>query len=50
MGKTTRREAVDTVHYAIDSGINHLDMAPMYGRGEAELVVVEAHKDRAVTK
>ena len=38
-GKTTRREAVDTVLYAIDSGINHLDMAPMYGRGEAELVV-----------
>ena len=23
-GKTTRKEAVDTVLYAIDSGINHL--------------------------
>ena len=43
-GKTTRKEAVDTVLYAIDSGINHLDMAPMYGRGEAELVVGEALK------
>ena len=49
-GKTTRKEAVDTVLYAIDSGINHLDMAPMYGRGEAELVVGEALKDRDVTK
>ena len=49
-GKTTRREALDTVLHAIDSGINHLDMAPMYGRGEAELVVGEALKDRDVTK
>ena len=49
-GKTTRKEAVDTVLYAIDSGINHLDMAPMYGRGEAELVVGEALKDRDATK
>ena len=47
---TTRREAVDTVLYAIDSGINHLDMAPMYGRGEAELVVGEAIKDRDPSK
>ena len=49
-GKTTRREAVDTVLHAIDSGINHLDMAPMYGRGEAELVVGEALKGKDVTK
>ena len=49
-GKTTRKEAVDTVLYAIDSGINHLDMAPMYGRGEAELVVGEALKDRDASK
>ncbi len=49
-GKTTRKEAVDTVLYAIDSGINHLDMAPMYGRGEAELVVGEALKDRDLSK
>ena len=25
-GKTTRREAIDTALYAIDSGVNHLDM------------------------
>jgi aryl-alcohol dehydrogenase-like predicted oxidoreductase len=49
-GKTTRKEAVDTVLHAIDSGINHLDMAPMYGRGEAELVVGEALKNRDLSK
>ena len=49
-GKTTRQEAVETVLSAIDSGINHLDMAPMYGRGEAELVVGEALKDRDLSK
>ena len=49
-GKTTRQEAVETVLSAIDSGINHLDMAPMYGRGEAELVIGEALKDRDLSK
>ena len=49
-GKTTRQEAVETVLSAIDSGINHLDMAPMYGRGEAELVVGEALKDRDLSE
>ena len=44
-GKTTREEAIATVIAAIDSGINHLDMAPMYGKGEAEIVVGEASKD-----
>jgi aryl-alcohol dehydrogenase-like predicted oxidoreductase len=34
------------VSLAIDSGINHLDMAPMYGKGEAERVVGEAFKGR----
>ena len=49
-GKITRKEAVETVLYAIDSGLNHLDMAPMYGKGEAELVVGEALKNRDVSK
>ena len=49
-GKTTRKEAVDTVLFAIDNGINHLDMAPMYGRGEAESVVGEALKNRDSSK
>lgn len=49
-GKTTRKEAVDTVLFAIDNGINHLDMAPIYGRGEAESVVGEALKNRDSSK
>jgi len=43
-GQTTRSERVSTVNLAIESGINHLDIAPMYGKGEAERVVGEAFK------
>ena len=45
-GKTSKSERVSTVGLAIESGINHLDMAPMYGKGEAERVVGEAFKGR----
>jgi aryl-alcohol dehydrogenase-like predicted oxidoreductase len=45
-GETTRKEAVETVNLALQSGINHLDVAPMYGKGEAERVVGEAAKDK----
>ena len=38
-GETTREEAVATVNLAIEKGITHLDVAPMYGKGEAEKVV-----------
>ena len=38
-GETTREEAVKTVNLAIGQGITHLDVAPMYGKGEAEKVV-----------
>jgi aryl-alcohol dehydrogenase-like predicted oxidoreductase len=38
-GPTTRDEAIATVREAIEGGINFLDVAPAYGRGEAELVV-----------
>ena len=45
-GETTRQEAVATVNLAIEKGINHLDVAPMYGKGEAERVVGEVFKGR----
>ena len=35
-GETSREEAVATVNLAIEKGITHLDVAPMYGKGEAE--------------
>ena len=38
-GETTSEEAIKTVHTALDYGINHFDVAPMYGKGEAERVI-----------
>jgi len=38
-GETSRDEAVATVRAAVDAGITLFDMAPMYGRGEAEQVI-----------
>ena len=43
-GETTREEAVATARLALEQGITHFDMAPMYGRGEAETVIGEAFK------
>ena len=45
-GKTTREESVLSVTLALELGINHLDMAPMYGKGEAESVGGEALKGK----
>lgn len=45
-GETTRDEAVATVRAAVDAGISLLDVAPGYGRGEAERVVGEAFGGR----
>ncbi len=41
-GETDRKEAVATAREAVDLGITLFDMAPLYGRGEAEAVVGEA--------
>ena len=41
-GPTDRVESVATVRMAVDQGITLLDLAPGYGRGEAEAVVGEA--------
>jgi len=38
-GETTAEEAIQTVHTALDHGINHFDVAPMYGKGEAERII-----------
>ena len=45
-GETSREECIASVHLALDSGIDHLDVAPMYGKGEAERVVGEAIKEK----
>ncbi len=48
-GHTTRAEAIATVHAAVDAGITLLDVAPMYGRGEAEHVIGAAFSGRLPT-
>jgi aryl-alcohol dehydrogenase-like predicted oxidoreductase len=45
-GETTRDEAIATTRAAVDAGITLLDMAPGYGRGEAETVVGESFGGR----
>jgi aryl-alcohol dehydrogenase-like predicted oxidoreductase len=45
-GETTREEAIATVNLALEKGINHLDVAPMYGNGEAESVVGEVFQGK----
>ena len=40
-GPTSRQEAVATVLEAVEAGIAFLDAAPLYGNGEAELVIGE---------
>ena len=45
-GPTSRDEAVATTREAVGSGITLLDVAPGYGRGEAERVVGEAFAGR----
>lgn len=45
-GKTTRDEAVATVREAVERGITFIDLAPGYGRGEAEEVLGEAYGGR----
>lgn len=45
-GKTTREEAILTVHMGLEAGINHYDVAPMYGKGEAERVIGQAFEGK----
>ena len=47
-GETSREEAVATVILALENGINHFDVAPMYGNGEAESVIGEVFKGKAI--
>jgi aryl-alcohol dehydrogenase-like predicted oxidoreductase len=45
-GPTSREEAVATVREAVEAGITFLDVAPAYGKGEAELVIGAAFDGR----
>jgi aryl-alcohol dehydrogenase-like predicted oxidoreductase len=45
-GETDRDEAIATVHAAVAGGITLFDLAPGYGRGEAETVIGAAFEGR----
>jgi len=45
-GPTSRNEAVGTVRDAVTASIDFIDVAPVYGNGEAERVVGEAFQGR----
>ncbi len=45
-GETSREECVATVRAAVDAGIDLIDLAPGYGRGEAEEVFGQAFDGR----
>ena len=46
-GATTEDECIETVKHAVASGINIIDVAPVYGNGKAEEVVGTAWPDLA---
>jgi L-galactose dehydrogenase len=45
-GSTDADEVQYMIHEAIDSGINFIDTAPLYGKGESERRIGQALKDR----
>lgn len=44
-GKVDREKAVDLVRAAVDAGVNYVDTAPLYNRGESEVILGEALRD-----
>lgn len=44
-GPTTDEECIETVKAAVASGVNLLDLAPVYGKGKAEEIVGRAWSD-----
>ena len=42
-----KKQTVDLVHFGIDSGINFIDIAPMYGQGKSESFIKEALKGKS---
>src|SRR3982075_2161581 len=46
MGNTDHDESVRMIHTALDAGINFVDTADMYSRGESEEIVGKALKGR----
>ncbi|MFE5476284.1 aldo/keto reductase [Nocardia sp. NPDC056541] len=45
-GGTTHEESIALIHRALDAGINIIDTADTYSRGESEIIVGKALRDR----
>jgi aryl-alcohol dehydrogenase-like predicted oxidoreductase len=45
-GNTDHKESIETIHRALDAGINFVDTADVYARGESEEIVGKALKGR----
>ena len=45
-GPTDEAQAINTIHYVIDSGVNLIDTAPIYGYGHSETIVGKSIKNR----
>ena len=45
-GPADRRDAIDTIHAALDAGITLLDTGDFYGMGHNEMLIAEALRDR----
>ena len=43
-GGTDKQQSIATIHQALEKGVNFIDTAPGYGKGEAETLVGEAIK------
>ena len=47
-GAQDDQASIDTIHHAMDKGINWIDTAPAYGRGHSEEIIGKAMKDSSV--
>ena len=45
-GATNEADSIEIIHAALDGGINFIDTANVYNRGQSEVVVGKALKDR----
>ncbi|MDF1759314.1 MAG: aldo/keto reductase [Coxiellaceae bacterium] len=46
-GKTDEKQAIETIRYALDNGVNLLDTADIYGYGDNERLLAKALKGRS---
>ena len=45
-GKVSDEDAMKTLHKAIDSGVNFIDTADVYGDGRSERLIAQLKKER----